>query len=215
VAGGGGNRVSARGERMKFIIRSRKRAVVQRCPIPETLKRPEGPLGFAQESLHRCPSGRPMNRLAFSRHDGIYRSDGAHAQNLGAGAASRWSAPGPSKGCYGRNYASCSSSAMSSGRLFLDRVARQQSPSLLHRHPELSTHSPEPIGEGDVSILPGWGHFYFALTRRAAVIDRCTANDVVSLIFRNLGGECILYGRIRGWHFFCFPSPVSHRRRPT
>ena len=32
--------------------------------------------------------------------------------------------------------APCSSYATSSGRLFLDRVARQQSPSLLHRHPE-------------------------------------------------------------------------------
>ena len=55
--------------------------------------------------------------------------------DLGWGAASRWSAPGPSKGRDGINYAPCSSasSAMSSGRLFLDRVARQQSPSLLHR----------------------------------------------------------------------------------
>jgi len=37
------------------------------------------------------------------------------------GAASRWSAPVPGKGRDGRNYAPCSSSAMSSGRLFLDR----------------------------------------------------------------------------------------------
>jgi hypothetical protein len=49
------------------------------------------------------------------------------------GAASRWSAPMPGKGRDGRNYAPCSSSAMSSGRLFLDRVARQHCPSPLRR----------------------------------------------------------------------------------
>jgi hypothetical protein len=39
----------------------------------------------------------------------------------------------PAKGRDGRS-TPCSSYAMSSGRLFLDRVARQQSPSPLHRH---------------------------------------------------------------------------------
>ena len=73
--------------------------------------------------------------------------------------------PMPGKGRDGRNYAPCSSSAMSSGRLFLDRVARQQSPSLLHRQSDHNMHSPKPGGEGDISTLPGWGHFYFALTR--------------------------------------------------
>jgi hypothetical protein len=41
-----------------------------------------------------------------------------------------------SKGRDGRNCAPCSSSAMSSGRLFLDRVALQQSPSPLPRQPQ-------------------------------------------------------------------------------
>ena len=51
--------------------------------------------------------------------------------------------PGPAKGRDGRN-APCSSSAMSSGRLFLDRGARQHCPSPLHRqlHPK---------------TVPGWG----------------------------------------------------------
>jgi hypothetical protein len=53
----------------------------------------------------------------------------------GRSTASRGSAPGPSKGRDGRS-APCSSSAMSSGRLFLDRVASQQSPSPLHRQPD-------------------------------------------------------------------------------
>ena len=54
--------------------------------------------------------------------------------NPGSGpTASRWSAPSPGKERVGRTTL-FSSSAMSSGRLFLDRVGRHQSPSPLHRH---------------------------------------------------------------------------------
>ena len=73
-----------------------------------------------------------MRGLRFLRHT---ESIGPMwPMNPRAGAASRWSAPSPGKGATGGYYAPGSSSAMSSGRLFLDRVARQQSPSLLHRH---------------------------------------------------------------------------------
>jgi hypothetical protein len=59
-----------------------------------------------------------------------------------------------SKGRDGRNNAPCSSSAMSSDRLFLDRVARQHYPSPLHRH-WADYHAP--------LTVPGRrGHFYFA-----------------------------------------------------
>ena len=47
-----------------------------------------------------------------------------------------------------------SSSAMSSGRLFLDRVGRHQSPSPLHRRPQNITHPEKPSGKGDISTLP-------------------------------------------------------------
>jgi hypothetical protein len=46
-----------------------------------------------------------------------------------------------------------SSSAMSSDRLFLERVARQQSPSLLHRQPQHNTHLSDGLGKGDISTL--------------------------------------------------------------
>jgi hypothetical protein len=78
------------------------------------------------------------HRDAFSRHDGIYRSDVAqnqtHKPNPGNGTlpppAGR---PRPQvKERVGRTTI-FSSSAMSSGRLFLDRVGRHQSPSPLHR----------------------------------------------------------------------------------
>jgi hypothetical protein len=59
----------------------------------------------------------------------------------------------------------CSSSAMSSDRLFLDRVARQHCPSPLHRHAQTTT-PPHPARlKPDISTLQRIGHFYFALTR--------------------------------------------------
>jgi hypothetical protein len=77
--------------------------------------------------------------------------------------ASRRSAPTQVEEHAGR-IALFSSSAMSSGRLFLDRVARQHCPSPLHRHEQINMHFSEPKGKGDISTLPGRGHFYFALT---------------------------------------------------
>ena len=58
-------------------------------------------------------------RMRFLRNDGIYRSDvSSHLVNLGRGSASR-SGPGQVIGHAGKNMP-CPSSAMSSGRLFLD-----------------------------------------------------------------------------------------------
>ena len=54
--------------------------------------------------------------------------------------------------------------AMSSDRLFLDRVARQQCPSPLHRRLQINTPPSGPPSKGDLSTLPTRGHFYFALT---------------------------------------------------
>jgi len=53
---------------------------------------------------------------------------------------------------------------MSSGRLFLDRVARQHCPSPLHRHAQTTTHPRPARQKPDISTLQGIGHFYFALT---------------------------------------------------
>ena len=54
--------------------------------------------------------------------------------------------------------------SMSSGRLFLDRVARQHCPSPLHRHAQITTHSQSVQSKPDISTLRRIGHFYFALT---------------------------------------------------
>ena len=81
--------------------------------------------------------------------------------------ASRWSAPGPGKRTSREDHALPHRPQMSSDRLFLDRVARQHCPSPLHRHTQINMHSAEAQAEGDISTLPAWGHFYFALTRPA------------------------------------------------
>jgi hypothetical protein len=79
-------------------------------------------------------------------------------------AASRWSAPGPGKGTRREDHAPSHRPQMSSGRLILDRVGRHQSPSPLHRHEKINMHFAESLAKGDISTLPGRGHFYFALT---------------------------------------------------
>jgi len=59
--------------------------------------------------------------------------------------------------------APCSSSAMSSDRLFLDRVARQHCPSPLHRHWQINMHSSPSRVKGDISTLHKKGTFLFCV----------------------------------------------------
>ena len=122
---------------------------------------PSTPRGYGGPQPH---SG---SHRAFMRHCGIYRSDrGLLLQNLGRGTASRWS--GPSQVTTERDgwSAHCPSSAMSSDRLFLDRVARQHCPSPLHRHAQIIMHFPNAPLKPERSTLLGIGTFYFALTLR-------------------------------------------------
>jgi hypothetical protein len=79
--------------------------------------------------------------------------------------ASRWSAPHPGKRARREDHAPSHRPQMSSGRLFLDRVGRHQSPSPLHRQEQISMHFAGPRAKGDISTLPATRHFYFALTR--------------------------------------------------
>jgi hypothetical protein len=77
-------------------------------------------------------------------------------QTLGWGrAASRWSAPSPGSRTCREDHAPSHRPQMSSGRLFLDRVARQHCPSPLHRHGQINTHSSEGLARGDISTLLG------------------------------------------------------------
>ena len=107
-------------------------------------------------------------QYAFFRQGGIYRSDVA---NTKPGDGNRLPPVGRPRAQVkeraGRS-TPFSSSAMSSDRLFLDRVARQHCPSPLHRHEQINTHSSGEPAKGDISTLPARGHFYFALTLRSS-----------------------------------------------
>ena len=116
-------------------------------------------------------------QYAFSRHVGIYlvrcgfktnpkTNINIKNQTLGWGrAASRWSAPSPGSRTCREDHAPSHRPQMSSGRLFLDRVARQHCPSPLHRHAQTTTPPPPTRRKQDISTLQRIGHFYFALTQ--------------------------------------------------
>jgi hypothetical protein len=125
--------------------------------------------------------------MRFPRHGRIYRSDRAglcaKARRCAAAPCRApqirpFSLTFPLPGSSGARFEarSRSSSAMSSGRLFLDRVARQQSPSPLHRQIEHNMHFIDTWDKGDISTLPGGRHFYFALTRGNPQLDISLAN---------------------------------------
>jgi hypothetical protein len=115
---------------------------------------------------------------AFSRHGGIYRSD-VFNTSYKPGPAYRFpvgSGPGHSAR---RKKTRLPIVATSSGRLFLDRVGRHQSPSPLHRHPQTNMHFSQAPAKGDISTLPAGGHFYFALTTDARALRWLLGRDKI------------------------------------
>jgi hypothetical protein len=101
--------------------------------------------------------------VAFSRHGGICRSD-EFISLCKPGPAYRFPAgSGPGHQAR-RKETRLLIVATSSGRLFLDRVGRHQSPSPLHRPSQFNMRFSQAPVIGDISTLPAGGHFYFALT---------------------------------------------------
>jgi hypothetical protein len=123
-------------------------------------------------------------RMRFLRHDGIYRSDVVQTEtNPGAGPVP----PPPGrpraqvKERVGRT-TPFSSSAMSSGRLFLDRVGRHQSPSPLHRHDQ------------DNSIARSAGTTYHRTVSSVLTVcltsrDKCTDGGIVDQAYIDKSAE--------------------------
>jgi hypothetical protein len=117
----------------------------------------------------RFPKTQKVPGMRFLRQAESFGPIGFQNQNqnhLHLGVARRLPLVGaraPVKGRDGRS-APCSSSTMSSDRLFLDRVARQHCPSPLHRHAQTTTHLRPALAKPDISTLQRIGHFYFALT---------------------------------------------------
>ena len=129
--------------------------------------------------------------MRFPRHGGIYlvrcgfkTKTKTKNQTLGWGrSASRWSAPSPGSRTCREDHAPSHRPQMSSGRLFLDRVGRHQSPSPLHRHAQITTPLKPARQKQDISTLQGIGHFYFALTCQILV------NTCASVSAENLAKE--------------------------
>jgi len=130
-------------------------------PVPATLPRPQRTIWN-----HRA--------CVFKAWQNLSGPMWFQSQNQTLGwdrAAFRWSAPSPGNRTCRKDYAPSHRPQMSSGRLFLDRVARQQSPSPLHRHPQTNMRFQEPPAKGDISTLPGGRHFYFALTQVSVALQ--------------------------------------------
>jgi hypothetical protein len=158
---------------------SRQRPPVQHAPVPGNPPRGRpvsrgilSPLGAFATPLRQplvCPT------KAFSRHHGIYRSDVA-CRSVKPGGGYRLPLVGPEpqsqSATGGTTTLCCSSSTMSPGRLFLDRVARQHCPSPLHRHGQITTAFQNSWLKHDISTLPAIRHFYFALTGNSSALYR-------------------------------------------
>ena len=122
---------------------------------------------------HRCKELYLAPGMRFSRHGGIYLVRCGQVKTKvkiktkprgGCRAASRRSAPSPGRRTRREDHALAHRPQMSSGRLILDRVARQHCPSPLHRRSQNNMHSAVARAKGDISTLQRRGHFYFALT---------------------------------------------------
>jgi hypothetical protein len=124
-------------------------------------------------------------RMRFSRHGGIYRSD-VFNSSFKPGPAYRFPAgPGPVHKAR-RKKTRLPIVATSSGRLFLDRVGRHQSPSPLHRHSQFNMHFSQAPAKGYISTLPAGGHFYFALTRSITpLLSSSEGNKIIASLKRS------------------------------
>ena len=167
---------------MTVPARPRRWREVQRCPVQgnspndRNLRGPDcyRPKRVCADAFPATPSPQPprIEGIPRMRFSGMTESIGPmcsqnqnqnHA-NLRAGCRLPLVGPrAPVKGRDGRT-APHPSSTMSSGRLFLDRVARQHCPSPLHRHGQNNMHPLPAPAEQDISTLQRIGHFYFALT---------------------------------------------------
>jgi hypothetical protein len=104
--------------------------------------------------------------MRFLRHGGIYRPDVVQTKTkpwVGTILPPAGRPRAQVKERAGR-ITPFSSSAMSSGRLFLDRVGRHQSPSPLHRHGQINMAFPGWHERVTFLLCRTGGHFYFAAT---------------------------------------------------
>ena len=88
--------------------------------------------------------------------------------------------PMPGKGRDGRNYAPCSSSAMSSGRLFLDGLLASRARLRFTGNRRLTCTSQRLWRKGTFLLCWYGGHFYFALTSQFSRLTLLGASSTLS-----------------------------------
>ena len=138
-------------------------ATIPSAPLPFDLMNTEAPQ-YAFFKAWRNLSG-PMG---FE----IQNQNQNQTQTLGRDhTASRWSAPLPGKRTRREDHALSHRPQMSSDRLFLDRVARQHSPSPLHRQPQHNTHFSADRSKGDISTLHKRLTFLFCVDKGSLYLD--------------------------------------------
>ena len=168
---GGGSMTSGRPRKWRKVQR---RPVQGNSPSDRMLHGPDcnRPKRVCADAFPATPSPRlprieGIPRMRFSgmtESIGPMCSQNQNHANLRAGCRLPLVGPrAPVQGRDGRT-APYPSSTMSSGRLFLDRVARQHCPSPLHRHGQNNMHPLPAPAVPDISTLQRIGHFYFALT---------------------------------------------------
>ncbi len=154
--------------------------------------------------LFRSCTGTILRRLSmrFLRHGGIYLVRcGFQNQNQTLGrdrTASRWSAPRPGKRTRREDHAPSHRPQMSSGRLFLDRVARQQSPSPLHRHTQINTHSRRGPGKRRHFYFARKGTFLLCLDKIILLLVTCRFVVYDIDFFQDVPGSAVIDQQRRG-----------------
>jgi hypothetical protein len=154
--------------------KAQRRPIQGNSPNDRILRGPDcaRPQRVCADAFRATPSPRSP-RIAWllsMRFSGMAESIGPiwspHKNHTNLRAGYRLPLVGPRAPVQGRDgrRAPYPSSTMSSGRLFLDRVARQHCPSPLHRHGQSNTHTLPAPAKPDISTLQGIGRFYFALT---------------------------------------------------
>jgi hypothetical protein len=134
------------------------------CFARENLRRSLPRHSFCAAGNHPVAPGRRFQGMAESIWSDVASVSSSNQTPGRDRAASRQSAPSPGSRTCREDHALSHRPQMSSDRLFLDRVGRHQSPSPLHRHEQINTHSRKAPAQNDISTLPRGRHFYFALT---------------------------------------------------
>jgi hypothetical protein len=172
---------------MRTRTRPRRWREVERRPVPgnspndRILRGPDcnRPRRICADPFSTTPWPRPpkiqqIPGMRFLRHGGIYlvrwggQNQNPTPNHLNLGVGCRLLLVGPRAPVKDATEGArlTHRPQMSSGRLFLDRAARQHCPSPLHRHAQTTMHPRPAPSKPDISTLQRIGHFYFALTGR-------------------------------------------------